>query len=58
MQKAERDAEILRRAAAGESERAIARAPGVSRTLVWDVKQAAKAEPEVMANEPSEMRDD
>jgi DNA invertase Pin-like site-specific DNA recombinase len=39
---AERDAEIVRRADAGESERALARAFGISRTKVWDIKQAAK----------------
>lgn len=35
-------AEIVRRANAGESERAIARAFGISRSAVWDIKQAAK----------------
>jgi len=40
--RAKRDAEIVRRASAGESERALARAFGISRTQVWDVKQAAK----------------
>lgn len=42
-----RRAEVARRAAAGESERDIARALGVSRTTVWTDKQvnaaAAKA---------------
>jgi len=37
-----RDAEIVRRAEAGESERALARAFGISRTRVWDIKQAAR----------------
>ncbi len=39
---AKRDAEIVRRAAAGASERALARAFGISRTRIWDIKQAAK----------------
>lgn len=37
-----RDEEILRRAAAGESERSIAKAVGLSRSGVWAVKQKAK----------------
>lgn len=37
-----RNTEVLRRVAAGESERVIARALGISRSLVWDIKQAAK----------------
>lgn len=41
--RATRDAEILRRAAAGESERAIARALDCSRSTVWAVKQKALA---------------
>jgi DNA invertase Pin-like site-specific DNA recombinase len=40
--RAKRDAEIVRRAAAGASERALARDFGISRTQVWDIKQAAK----------------
>ncbi len=39
---AKRDAEIVRRAEAGASERALAAAFGISRTRVWDIKQAAK----------------
>lgn len=42
MDRATRDAEIVRRANAGESERALARAFGMSRTQVWDIKQATK----------------
>lgn len=42
MERMQRDAEIVRRANAGESERALARAFGISRTQVWDIKQAAK----------------
>jgi DNA invertase Pin-like site-specific DNA recombinase len=42
MNRAARDAEIVRRANAGESERALAHAFGISRSQVWDVKQAAK----------------
>lgn len=42
MDRATRDAEIVRRANAGESERALARAFGISRTQVWEIKQAAK----------------
>lgn len=42
-QRAIRDAEIARRTDAGESEREIAKALGVSRTTVWTVKQALKA---------------
>lgn len=38
----QRDAEIVRRAEAGESERALARAFGISRSTVWEVKQAAR----------------
>jgi len=42
--RARRDAEILTRADAGQSEREIARALGVSRTTVWTVKQRAAKE--------------
>lgn len=38
-----RRAEVARRAAAGESEREIAKALGVSRTTVWTDKQVAAA---------------
>lgn len=38
-----RRAEVARRAAAGESERDIAKALGVSRTTVWTDKQVAAA---------------
>lgn len=40
--RAKRDAEIVRLANAGVSERALAREFGISRTQVWDIKQAAK----------------
>lgn len=40
-----RDAEILRRARAGESERAIAQAVGCSRSTVWVVKRRAAGLP-------------
>jgi DNA invertase Pin-like site-specific DNA recombinase len=42
IERPERDAEIVRRAVAGESERALARAFGISRSQVWDIKRAAK----------------
>lgn len=38
----EQRAEIVRRADAGVSERDLARWYGISRTQVWDIKQAAK----------------
>ncbi len=38
----EQKAAIVRRANAGESERSLALAFGISRTRVWDIKQAAK----------------
>lgn len=40
---APRRAEVARRSAAGETERGIARALGVSRTTVWTDKQVAAA---------------
>lgn len=39
----ERRAEVARRSKAGETEREIAKALGVSRTTVWTDKQVAKA---------------
>ena len=39
----ERRQEVARRTKAGESERDIARALGVSRTTVWTDKQVARA---------------
>jgi DNA invertase Pin-like site-specific DNA recombinase len=38
----EQRAEIVRRANAGAPERVLAREYGISRTQVWDIKQAAK----------------